>query len=87
MQVADVSGQTNSLIPLSLRAEPGIVGSDLLLKISGLPESAYLTSGQRDADKLWALNIADLKDVKLIVPHSQIPEIDLAVAAFEFRDG
>ncbi|WP_373505834.1 hypothetical protein [Aestuariivirga sp.] len=87
LQVADVSGQTNSLIPLSLRAEPGTLGSDLFLKISGLPESAYLTSGQRDADKLWALNIADLKDVKLIVPHSQIPEIDLAVAAFESSTG
>jgi hypothetical protein len=87
LQVSDVSGQTNSLIPLSLRAEPGVTGSDLLLKISGLPETAYLTSGQRDADKLWALNTADLKNVKLIVPHSQIPEIDLAVAAFESKTG
>lgn len=57
------------------------------MKISGLPEGAYLTNGKRDADKVWALSMADLKDVKLMIPQSQQPQYDLAVAAFEKNSG
>ncbi|MFN4141532.1 hypothetical protein [Aestuariivirga sp.] len=87
LQVSDVEGQTNSFIPLALRAEPASLGSDMLLKISGIPEGAYLTSGRRDQDMIWALTLDDLKDVKLVVPEAQQPEIDLAVAAFEPKTG
>ena len=45
LDVQDVSGETNSLIPLALHAEPALQGQDLLLQISGLPDKAYLTSG------------------------------------------
>ena len=87
LQVADVSGQTNSFIPLALHAEPGGIGKDILLKISGVPEGAYLTSGHRGDDQIWSLSLAETRDVKLVVPQAKTPEIDLAVAAFEPKTG
>jgi hypothetical protein len=87
LQVADVTGETNSFIPLALHAEPGGLEKDILLKISGVPEGAYLTSGHRQDDQVWALSLAETKNVKLVVPRADTPQIDLAVAAFEPRTG
>jgi len=87
LQVADVSGETNSFIPLALHAEPGGLDKDMLLKISGVPEGAYLTSGHRQDDQIWALSLAETRNVKLMVPKAREPEIDLAVAAFEPSTG
>jgi hypothetical protein len=87
LQVSNVTGETNSFIPLALRAEPAQSGSDMLLKISGVPEGAYLTSGTRGADKNWALSLQDLGGLKLVVPEADVPAIDLSVAAFEPQTG
>ncbi|WP_146256038.1 hypothetical protein [Aestuariivirga litoralis] len=87
LQVADVTGETNSFIPLALHAEPAGLGNDMLLKISGVPEGAYLTSGRRQDDQVWTLSLADIKNVKLVVPQTDDPQIDLAVAAFEPKTG
>lgn len=87
LQVADVAGETNSLIPLALHAEPAGLGQDILLKISGIPEGAYLTSGHRGDDQIWSLSLAETQNVKLVVPQAQEPQIDLAVAAFEPKTG
>jgi hypothetical protein len=87
LQVEDVTGETNSFIPLALHAEPGGLDKDMLLKISGVPEGAYLTSGHRQDDQVWALSLAELKNLKLVVPQAKDPEIDLAVAAFEPKTG
>ncbi len=87
LEVSDVAGETNSFIPLALSAQPAELGSDILLKISGIPEGAYLTSGRRDEDKIWALTLAELKDLRLVVPEAQESKLDLAVAAFEPQTG
>jgi hypothetical protein len=87
LKVSDVAGHTNSLIPLALQAEPAIGSSDLLLKISGLPDSAYLTAGTKDADRVWALTMDQLKDIKVMVPEAGNKTIDLSVAAFEKNTG
>lgn len=87
LQVSNVTGETNSFIPLALHAEPAQSGSDMLLKISGIPEGAYLTSGRRGADKNWALSLRDLSGLKLVVPEAEVPAIDLSVAAIEPRTG
>ncbi len=87
LQVADVTGQTNSFIPLALHAEPAGLDKDILIKISGVPEGAYLSSGHRGDDQIWSLSLAETKDVKLVVPQAKTPEIDLAVAAFEPKTG
>jgi hypothetical protein len=87
LEVSDAAGETNSFIPLALSAQPAETGSDILLKISGIPEGAYLTSGRRNEDKIWAVTLAELKDLKLVIPEAQQPKIDLAVAAFEPKTG
>jgi hypothetical protein len=87
LEVADVAGETNSFIPLALRAEPAETGSDILLKISGIPEGAYLTSGRKQDDEIWAVTRSELKNLKLVVPEAESKRIDLAVAAFEHRTG
>ena len=86
LNVQDVTGETNSLIPLALHAEPALDGQDLLLKISGLPENAYLTSGHK-SDQIWTLAIGDLKGLKLVMPEGSQQEIDVDVAAFERKTG
>ncbi len=87
LHVNDVTGETQSPIPLSLHAEPAFPGGDITLKISGIPEEAYLTSGRRGEDKVWALSLAELRGVKLMVPEADRPALDLAVAAFETKTG
>ena len=87
LQVFNVTGETNSFIPLALHAEPAQSGSDMLLRISGIPEGAYLTSGRRGADKNWALTLRELGGLKLVVPEAEVPAIDLSVAALEPQTG
>ena len=87
LEVADASGETNSFIPLALHAEPAALGNDILLKISGIPEGAYLTNGKRGDDDLWALTLPELRGLKLVVPQTKEPQLDLAVAAFEPKTG
>jgi hypothetical protein len=86
LDVQDVAGETNSLIPLALHAEPALEGQDLLLQISGLPDKAYLTSGHKSA-QVWTLAPEDLNDLKLVMPDGSKNEIDVAVAAVERNTG
>ena len=87
LDVADASGGLNTYIPLALHAEPGLQDQALMLKLTGLPETAYLTAGTRDRQNIWQLSPADLKDLKLVVPTTATPRFDVAVAAFEPRTG
>jgi len=87
IDVADVSGSLNSFIPLALRAEPGLQSQDLILKLSGLPPTAYLTAGTRGRENDWQLKLDELKDVKLVVPQAATQRFDVAVAAFETETG
>lgn len=87
LHVADVEGRVNSLIDLPLRLEQGNAQQDLLLRIAGVPETAYLTAGQRDAARVWTLRARELDGLKLMVPDIGVPRIDLAVSAVEPETG
>ena len=87
LDVADVTGGLNTYIPLALHAEPGLENQDLFLKIRGLPDSAYLTAGKKDAESDWRLSLADLNNLKLVVRAASKPNFDVAVAAFETGSG
>ena len=85
--VADASGALNSMIPLILRAEPGAEGQSLALRLSGLPEDAYLTAGTREAGNSWLLDPGQEQNVKLVVPKAGKPKFDVEVAAIETGTG
>jgi hypothetical protein len=87
LEVADANGALNSMIPLILRAEPAAEGQTLALRISGLPEDAYLTAGTRVSGNSWLLNPGQEQDVKLVVSKAHTPKFDVAVAAIETGTG
>lgn len=87
LHVADVEGEVNSLIDLPLRLEPAGPQQVLQLKIAGLPDTAYLTAGQRNAARVWTLEAKDLDGLQLMVPEMGLPRIDLAISAIEQRTG
>lgn len=87
LDVADVSGGINSLIPLALHAEPAFNGEDIALKVSGLPKEAYLTAGFKTSDDSWMLKLDEAAEVKLVVPKADQKSYDVSVAAIEAQSG
>jgi hypothetical protein len=87
LDVADASGALNSMIPLILRAEPAAEGQILALRVSGLPEDAYLTAGTRQTGNSWLLDPGQEQNVKLVVPKAGKPKFDVEVAAIETGSG
>jgi hypothetical protein len=87
LDVADVSGGLNSMIPLALHAEEPGMEQNIILKISGLPKSAYLTAGSRVGDSDWQLTAADAVGVKLVVPRADAPRFNVGVTALEPKTG
>ena len=87
LTVGDVSGELNSMIPLMLHAEPALGGEDIILEISGLPQSAYLTAGGRTQDNAWHLAAKEADGVKLVVPQTAEPRFNVSIAAVEATSG
>jgi hypothetical protein len=87
LDVEDAAGMASSLIPLSLRADPGIPGQDLAFRLSGLPENAYLTAGTRISSDAWMLRQGEEQNVKLVVPPSGAGQFAIEVEAIESRTG
>ena len=87
LDVADVSGGINSLIPLALHAEAAFNGEDIALKVSGLPKDAYLTAGTKASDDSWMLKLDEAAEVKLVVPKADQTSYDVSVAAIEAQSG
>jgi hypothetical protein len=86
LDVADAAGERNAMIPLALSvAAAG--GQDLVLKLTGLPPSAYLTAGRRAAADAWQVDAHELAGLKLVVTEISRPKFDLAVAAYEAKSG
>lgn len=86
INVSDVSGPVDEMIPLPLRIVPERAGQKLAVRISGLPEAAYLTAGQRVA-KNWILQPGQEKNVKLVVPDAEASQYQVEVAALEPTTG
>jgi hypothetical protein len=87
LDVGDVQGTANTVIPLSLRAEAGSNPQDLGIRITGLPQSAFLSAGQRLSDNSWLLKPGEERGVGIIVPTADVPRLDLSVAAVELKTG
>ena len=87
LDVSDVSGTLNSMIPLALNAEPAFANQELAIKISGLPASAYLTAGKKLSDNTWILKDGEEDGISLFVPQSDRSKFDISVAAIETNTG
>jgi hypothetical protein len=87
LDVNDATGSVNTLIPLSISAEPALPDQDIALRLTGLPADAYLTAGTKLADNAWILKPAELQGVKLLVPSAQSSPLLIAVDAIESRTG
>ncbi|MDE2384786.1 MAG: hypothetical protein KGO53_09210 [Alphaproteobacteria bacterium] len=87
LQVNDVRGTLNSMIPLTLSATAASDKEPVDVVISGLPPSAYLTAGQQSADGSWVVKAPDLANVRLVVAQSEEPKLNLEVAAVEQTTG
>jgi len=87
LEVADATGPADSPVDLDLKAIPGQAGQDLELRLSGVPEDAYLTAGTKISPASWSLKPAEAAIVKLVMPSKRSGEFDLAVAAVEAKTG
>jgi hypothetical protein len=87
LDVNDVRGTLNSMIPLMLSAQASDENNPLAVKIMGLPQDAYLTAGVETSKGSWLLNPADIAGVKLVVPKSDTSQLRMEVAAIEKSTG
>ncbi len=86
IEVSDVSGQTGQAIAFPLVVEPERAGQKLGIRLTGLPDGAYLTAGKRVA-KNWILQPGQETGVQLVVPEAQAPQYQIEVAAIEPTSG
>ena len=86
LDVSDISGALNQMIPLGLQLAPAVEGQKLALRIRGLPEAAYLTAGTRQADD-WVLQPGQEKAAKLVVPEAAASTYQIEVSALEAATG
>jgi len=87
LEVSDASGTADEPVDLDLQATPGKAGQELELRLSGLPDKAYLTAGTQISPASWSLKPAEAAIVKLVLPGKQAGEFDLSVAAVEAKTG
>jgi hypothetical protein len=77
LEVKDIEGAVNSPIALDIAATPANAETPVALRISGLPDAAYLTKGTQIAEGEWMLKAEDLAKAELVVPHTTAPQIAL----------
>jgi hypothetical protein len=87
LDVSDVRGTLGGMIPLALSAQSADASEPISLKISGLPEQAYLTAGVKSLEGNWTLKPSELAEVKLVVPNSNVKQFDMEVSAVDDLTG
>lgn len=87
LDVNDVRGNLNSMIPLMLNAQWASGAEPIDLKVMGLPPESYLTKGIETAKGTWLLKPEDIADVKLVVPQFDAAQFDVEIAAVDQKSG
>ena len=87
LDVSDVKGTLNSMIPLMLSAQAADAKETISLKLTGLPPSAYLTAGTQSGQGNWVLKSNEIAGVKLVVPQSELSQFDMEVTAVDDSSG
>ena len=87
LDVTDVKGSVNTLIPLNIGTALTSADQDIALRLSGLPDDAYLTAGTKLADSSWILKRGEETDIKLKVPSLQTSPLLIGVEAIDWHTG
>jgi hypothetical protein len=87
LDVTDVKGSVNTLIPLDIGTALTSPDREIALRLSGLPDDAYLTAGTKLADSSWILKRGEEMDIKLKVPSPQSSPLLIGVEAIDWRTG
>ncbi len=87
LDVNDVRGTLNSMIPLMLSAQAAKGADPVALKIMGLPNDAYLTVGKEITKGNWLVQPSDIAGIKLVVPLLDSNQFNMEVAAIEEKTG
>jgi hypothetical protein len=87
LEVEDIAGAVNSPIALKIAATPAQGEAPLALRITGLPDAAYLTKGTEIALGEWVVKASDLSKAELVVPYTSSPQLSLEVSALEASTG
>jgi hypothetical protein len=88
LSVADVEGVEQQYIPLNVTMDTGEGSSDVQLRLSGLPEAAKLSAGQKLADGAWVVTAKDAAGLRVLTPDIDKPERHtVAVEAVEAKTG
>lgn len=86
LEVTDSHGEANVPIPLLMQAEPAFAGQDMIVKISGVPQSAYLTAG-KELGQTWQVRHDQLDQLGLVSNAITAERYELSVAGFEAQSG
>jgi hypothetical protein len=87
LDVSDVRGTLGGMIPLALSAQSADASEPISLKISGLPDQAYLTAGVKSLEGNWTLKSSEIGEVNLVVPRSDVKQFDMEVSAVDDLTG
>ena len=74
LSVADVEGVEQQYIPLNLSMESGQSLSEIELRLTGLPETATLSAGEKLADGTWVVTAKDTGNLRVLAPDIEKPE-------------
>jgi hypothetical protein len=86
LAVADMTTAPHLQSPLPITVEPG-PNQPLALRLSGLPEDAYLTVGKRVDNRAWLVSSDELQRAKLAFHEQPTSSFSLSVAAVESDTG
>ena len=87
LNVNDVEGVEQQYIPLNLTMDNGQSPGEIELRLSGLPEAATLSAGEKLADGAWVVTAKDTDNLRVMAPDIDKPERHtVAVEAVETQD-
>lgn len=86
LAVADMTATPNLQSSLPIAVE-GMQNRPLSLRLTGLPETAYLTAGKRIDDKVWLVNANELQRTRLAFHQEPDSSFSLSIAAIEPATG
>lgn len=87
LEAFDAAGKADTDIPLSIHAIGASPDQSVDIRLAGLPGSAELSAGRRQADGSWLLKPSEQSGLTLQVPSEASGNLKLTVEAWEHNTG